>query len=71
MKGNKKEQRKRRKKMYREMARSPDEFLLIDGNWSHFPYAYCKRKDAYLTLGLADTHRCKQRQCEQFERVII
>lgn len=69
--GNVKEQRKRRKRMKKAVARSPDEFLLIDGNWSHYPYAYCKRKDGYLTLGLVQLHHCDTRQCEQYERVIL
>lgn len=71
MKGNKKAQRKRRKKRMRIQTRAPDEYLLIDGNWSYYPYAYCTRKGAYLTLGLAELHKCEKRNCERFERVMI
>ena len=69
--GNVKAQRKRRKKMIRQVARLPDEYLLIDGNWSHYPVAYCKRKDAYITQGLINTHRCDKRKCEQLEKVVF
>ena len=71
MNGNVKAQRKRRKQMKKNTPRSPDEFLLIDGNWSHYPVGYCCRKQGYLTAGLINTHRCNKRKCEQFESVIL
>ena len=71
MNGNVKAQRKRRKEMKKNVPRAPDEYLLIDGNWSHYPYGYCRRKGAYLTQGLVNTHRCDKRKCEMLERVVI
>lgn len=70
-KGKIQDQRKRYKKMKKEVARAPDEYLLIDGNWSHYPYAYCSRKHAYLTKGLCSTHHCEERNCNRYERVVI
>lgn len=67
--GNVKAQRKRRKKMQKQVQRAPNDYLLIDGNYSFYPYAFCKRKGAYLTMGLANTHKCVERECEQFERI--
>lgn len=69
--GNVKEQRKRRRKNVKAVPRSPDLWELIDGNWSHYPYGYCSRKCAYLTKGLCDTHRCQQRNCNRFERLVV
>lgn len=68
--GNVKAQRRRYKKYHKGMIRSPDEVELIDGNWSYYPYAFCTRKGAYLTKGLAATHRCQERKCNRFERVV-
>ena len=68
--GNVKAQRKRRKAMMKSVARAPNDYILIDGNYSFYPYGYCKRKNAYLTMGLANTHHCQKRNCEQFERII-
>ena len=42
-----------------------DEFELIDGNYSHYPVGYCARRGRFLTAGLANTHRCRQRKCEK------
>lgn len=71
MKGNRKEQRKRYKKMIKSTPRAPDEYLLIDGNWSHYACYYCRRKQGYLTKGLVNTHKCKQRKCNMLESVLI
>lgn len=69
--GNVKAQKNRYKKMIKQVPRAPDEYELIDGNYSHYPYGYCTRYGAYLTMGLSNTHRCEQRQCNRFERVVI
>ncbi|MCQ2608949.1 MAG: hypothetical protein MJ197_09735 [Bacteroidales bacterium] len=56
--------------MKKEVTRQKMQYELIDGNMSYYPYAYCKRKGAFLTKGLANTHRCECRKCEQFEKWI-
>ena len=67
-KGNIKAQRKRRKarkKLLKPGDYFNDEFELIDGNYSHYPIGYCDRYGRFLTAGLANTHRCRQRKCEK------
>ena len=69
-KGNVKAQRKRRKKRLKELPERWDkEVLLIDGNSSFYPVAYCFHHEAFLTQGLVDTHRCDRRKCPKFRRV--
>ena len=68
-KGNKKAQRKRRmERKSRLPKKQPEIAFLIDGNFSYYPVAYCTSKKAFLTVGLADTHRCKIRQCHCFKK---
>lgn len=67
--GNKRAQRKRRKQNLKGLARSPDAVELIDGNYSYYAVAYCERKQAYLTKGLVDTHKCKERKCGRYFEV--
>ena len=69
-KGNVKAQRKRRKQRLKKLPeRWDNEVLLIDGNFSFYPVAYCFRYKAFLTQGLLDTHRCDKRHCPKFRRV--
>jgi len=63
-KGNRKAQMKRRRQRRRHLPeKQPEKVLLIDGNYSLYPVAYCAIHGAYLTIGLADTHRCVKRKC--------
>ena len=58
------DQRKRRRQRLRVRPKRQDkEVQLYDGNWSYYPSAYCGIHGAYLSQGLIDTHRCKQRNC--------
>jgi len=67
-KGNRKAQRKRRKERLKQhVPRKPEPHLLIDGNYSHYPVAYCHFHKAFMTLGLVETHRCKKRKCRRYE----
>lgn len=68
--GNRKAQVKRYKTMKKIVPRAPDEKELIDGNFSHYCTGWCERKQAYLTLGLERTHRCKERKCERYYKVL-
>ena len=67
-KGNIKAQRKRRKKRKKFLKPGDyfnDEFELIDGNFTHYPVAYCNHYGRFLTAGLIHTHRCRQRNCKK------
>lgn len=66
--GNRKAQNKRRRERLKNCTRRYElEHELIDGNLSHYPIAFCRLHGAYLTQGLADTHRCIERQCVGYE----
>lgn len=56
--------------MKKIVPRAPDEKELIDGNFSHYCTGWCERKQAYLTLGLERIHRCKERKCERYYKVL-
>lgn len=69
-KGNRKAQRKRRKERLKNRPpKQKEKVLLIDGNFSFYPDAYCKWHGAFLTQGLIDTHRCLKRKCPRFKKV--
>jgi hypothetical protein len=70
-KGNRKAQRKRRKQRLKHRSGASEyEYRLIDGNYSCFPAAFCMAHDGFLTEGLMDTHRCRQRKCPQIRKVM-
>lgn len=73
-KGNIKEQRKRRKKALKErknMNPTKEKVRLIDGNYTHYPVAYCKIHGAYLTHGLLNIHRCEKRKCKGLRKEVV
>lgn len=71
-KGNRKAQRERRYERRKlRPERQKEEHILIDGNFSFFPVAYCKYYQAWLTVGLLETHRCAERQCLRLEKEVI
>ena len=60
-------ERKRKNERRKHLpTRQPEKVILIDGNLSHYPIAYCAIHGAYLTEGLASTHRCMKRQCNGY-----
>lgn len=68
-KGNRKAQRQRRYERQRQRPkRQKDKYILIDGNYSFYPAAYCRYYQAWLTVGLLETHRCAERQCGRLEK---
>ncbi len=66
MKGNKHAQNKRRKQRRLSAVKQDREFCLVDGNYSYYAVAYCYRMRGFLTQGLVDTHRCKERKCYRY-----
>ena len=70
-KGNRKRQRKRRNARKKNLPpKQEKKVLVIDGNLSYYPVAYCYYHDAYVTQGQLDTHRCKQRHCKRLEMIV-
>lgn len=69
-KGNIRAQKKRRKERLKNRPpKSEEKVLLIDGNYSFYPVAFCSQYKAYLTCGLADTHRCQERECPKLKMI--
>ena len=62
--GNRHAQQKRRRRNFDRSLYREDLYQMIDGNMTHFPYAYCKRKHGYLTKNMARLHRCIERKCK-------
>lgn len=59
---------KRRIESHKTIKPQKQSYELIDGNWSRYIVGYCTaaKHPGYLTPGLANTHRCIQRQCGAF-----
>ena len=67
-KGDRKEQQKRRRFRRKNLTKKlKEKVLLIDGNYSYYPVAYCNIHGGYLTQGLAETHRCEKRKCNGYK----
>lgn len=69
-KGDRKAQEKRRRARRYKVKRTIYTYECIDGNFTFYPVAYCHRYGGVLTLGLMDTHRCRERQCFRLEEDI-
>lgn len=59
--------RKRRNANNKNVPRAPDYLPLIDGNVSQYIVGYCTRKGGFMTNGLVNVHRCRERHCNKFE----
>lgn len=69
-KGNRKAQNERKRERRKHLPKKqPQKVELIDGNFSYYPVAYCMYHGAFITQGLAETHRCTQRNCRRYEMI--
>jgi hypothetical protein len=68
-KGNRKAQRERRYERRKlRPVRQKEKHILIDGNFSFHPVAYCEHYHAFLTVGLMEVHRCAERHCGRLDQ---
>lgn len=51
--------------------RQPLKYQLIDGNFTHYPVAYCEFHQLWLTEGLMNTHRCEPRKCRRLQKEVF
>ena len=58
-----KEHRRRNKVNVESDCYIEDLVELIDGNLSHYPYAYCKHYGGYVTKNLVLVHSCEEKGC--------
>jgi len=66
-KGDRKAQRRRRKKYNRGIPKQQEEYRLIDNNYSPQPYVYCCYYKGYMTKNQTMRHGCAARKCEQLK----
>ena len=67
-----KEQRKRRRQRQNRLpAYQKHEFELIDGNMTHYPVAYCDRMEGWLSVGLMDVHKCREKECHRLQEGVL
>lgn len=66
-KGDRRSQQQRRRKNNKGIPIQKEEYLLIDGNYSNRPIAYCCHYKAYLTNNQIMCHDCKNRNCSQLK----
>lgn len=68
--GNVAAQKRRRKaRMRQNPKRSEHAVMLIDGNMSFYPAAWCAYRKAFLTQGLIETHKCRKIACGALKEV--
>lgn len=49
----------KRRQMNKRLSKYYAEFYeMIDGNYTHYPVAFCTRYKGYVTKSMADVHRC-------------
>lgn len=65
--GNKRKQRRNRRRNNRQVPKLDQAFMLIDGNPTYQPFGYCWHYQGYLTRNQAIRHRCLIKQCRRFE----
>lgn len=61
------EQQKRRRVNNKGVPFEKLLYDMIDGNKTHYPYAYCKYHKGWMTKSLVVIHKCEERKCVQFE----
>ena len=64
--GNIRAQRKRRRNNIDASLYIEDEVRMIDGNYTHYSYAWCQYHQGWLTKGMAMTHGCERKVCARF-----
>lgn len=64
-KGDRKAQQQRRRKYNKNIPSLPKKYMLIDGNYSNKPVAYCCRYHGYLTNNQMHLHKCVNRKCNK------
>lgn len=70
MKSRKKraEQQHRRRKNNRTSPKREELFLMIDGNYTHQPAAYCTYHKGFLTGNMEQRHGCMKKNCTHFHK---
>ncbi|MBQ8218438.1 MAG: hypothetical protein IJZ79_01475 [Bacilli bacterium] len=65
--GNRHAQQKRRRKYNKNIPELEEEYMLIDGNYSRRPAAYCCFHRGYLTGNQIHLHKCNFKNCVQLK----
>ena len=69
--GQRREQRKRRRRITMDAELyKPQFYELIDMNFTHYPYAYCKKYHGFITKNMSRAHNCDNRKCSCLDKNI-
>ena len=61
--GNTHKHQRRYRKYFDEDLYRDEEFLLIDGNYTHYPYKHCKVHQGFLSRLQVELHNCEKIEC--------
>ena len=64
--GNKKAQRRNHRRNNKGVPKQPEEYRLIDGNWSNQPFVYCTYHKGYMTRNQTIRHHCLNKKCPHY-----
>lgn len=65
-KGNVVEQRRRHIINNIGVKYQPEQYIMIDNNYTHYPYAFCARYQGFLTRNMSLVHNCEGSHCDKF-----
>lgn len=66
-KGDRPAQKKRRRQNNKNTERRNDTYQMIDGNFTHYPVAYCFHYNGYMTNNMVQRHGCPTRNCCRYK----
>lgn len=68
-KGDRRAQQRRRRQNNKNTPILEDEYMLIDGNYSNRPIAYCCYHKGFMTNNQVILHNCTEKRCNQYKSV--
>lgn len=66
-KGDRSAQKRRRRNNNKHVEYQDNLYLMIDGNFTHVPVAYCSHYKGYVTQNMLMRHECDKRNCPRLK----
>jgi len=66
-KGDRSAQKRRRRRNNKHVEYQDNLYMMIDGNFTHFPVAYCSHYHGYVTQNMLMRHECDNRNCPRLK----
>lgn len=66
-KGDRSAQKRRRRNNNKHVEYQDNLYMMIDGNFTHFPVAYCSHYKGYVTQNMLMRHECDTRNCPRLK----